>query len=338
MKYFAQTLFDAVSLGTANTSGISSQFDVGEMATLWLQASATGQNSTTDYSIQLQCSNDPMEKAATSSIWIDEGSVASYLTSNLFDKHINICAQKARVSVTRNSGAAVLTIRNVGKPTTTVGTGVTTGTNTGDVTLAAFGSTPSANAASLSGQVLTLQPASATLPGGMSTAGQSIGGIKTFSSGLIGKGTTANDSASAGYIGEFIQISTLQSAALSITTGSSNDIVSGGLTLSAGDWDLEGYLDFLPGATTVITHIFGAISKTSATLPAGDTSAVPTSGEVYVNQSYPAGSIPASIVGVALPRTRASINSATTFYPVGRANFSASTLSVYGHLSARRAR
>lgn len=39
------------------------------------------------------------------------------------------------------------------------------GTNTGDVTLAAVGSTPSANGASLSGQVLTLQPADATHPG-----------------------------------------------------------------------------------------------------------------------------------------------------------------------------
>lgn len=54
------------------------------------------------------------------------------------------------------------------------------GTNTGDVTLAAIGSTANANAASLSGQQLTLQPASASF-GGILTAGtQSIAGNKTF--------------------------------------------------------------------------------------------------------------------------------------------------------------
>ena len=40
-----------------------------------------------------------------------------------------------------------------------------TGTNSGDLTLAAVGSSPSANGASLSGQVLTLQPASSAQPG-----------------------------------------------------------------------------------------------------------------------------------------------------------------------------
>lgn len=56
------------------------------------------------------------------------------------------------------------------------------GTNTGDVTLAAFGSTPSANGASLSGQVLTLQPADNTHPGGVSILAQTFAGVKTFSS------------------------------------------------------------------------------------------------------------------------------------------------------------
>lgn len=41
----------------------------------------------------------------------------------------------------------------------------TSGTNTGDVTLTALGSSPSANGASLSGQALTLQPADSTHPG-----------------------------------------------------------------------------------------------------------------------------------------------------------------------------
>lgn len=70
------------------------------------------------------------------------------------------------------------------------------------VTLGAFGSTANANGASLSGQVLTLQPASGSFPGGLSTGTQTISGPKTFTSAitsdLIGNvtgnvsGTSAN--------------------------------------------------------------------------------------------------------------------------------------------------
>lgn len=60
------------------------------------------------------------------------------------------------------------------------------GSNTGDVTLTAVGSTPSANAASLSGQALTLQPVDATHPGVVTTGAQTIAGAKTFSSTIVG--------------------------------------------------------------------------------------------------------------------------------------------------------
>jgi hypothetical protein len=59
------------------------------------------------------------------------------------------------------------------------------GTNTGDVTLAAIGSSPNANGASLSGQALTLQPANDTF-GGVLTAGtQDIAGSKLFQNTLF---------------------------------------------------------------------------------------------------------------------------------------------------------
>lgn len=62
-----------------------------------------------------------------------------------------------------------------------------------DVTLAAFGSTPSANAASLSGQVLTLQPADGTHPGGVSTGTQSLAGAKTFANTVTISTATGRD-------------------------------------------------------------------------------------------------------------------------------------------------
>lgn len=58
-------------------------------------------------------------------------------------------------------------------------------TSAGDVTLTAFGSSPSADGASLTGQALTLQPADATHPGGVSTTTQSFAGNKTFLDNLL---------------------------------------------------------------------------------------------------------------------------------------------------------
>lgn len=54
------------------------------------------------------------------------------------------------------------------------------GTNTGDVTLGAFGSTPDAKGATLTGQNLQVQPADASHPGSVSVTTQTFGGAKTF--------------------------------------------------------------------------------------------------------------------------------------------------------------
>lgn len=54
------------------------------------------------------------------------------------------------------------------------------GSNTGDVTLTAIGSTANADGASLSGQALTLQPASFSFGGVVTTGTQAFNGSKTF--------------------------------------------------------------------------------------------------------------------------------------------------------------
>lgn len=59
------------------------------------------------------------------------------------------------------------------------------GTNTGDVTIGSFGSTPNANGLSISSQVLNLQPADATHPGSISTGDQTIPGKKTFAASIV---------------------------------------------------------------------------------------------------------------------------------------------------------
>lgn len=72
------------------------------------------------------------------------------------------------------------------------------GTNAGDVTLAAVGSSPNANGASLSTQQLTLQPASASFPGVVTTGTQTVAGAKTFSGNVSVQGTTTLAAALSG--------------------------------------------------------------------------------------------------------------------------------------------
>lgn len=93
-----------------------------------------------------------------------------------------------------------------------------TGTNSGDVTLAAVGSSPNANAASLSGQQLTLQPFSSTQPGVVTASG---GGTTNF---LRADGTWATASAGATTPTIFGSRGTPRSvvAATGITSGASH--------------------------------------------------------------------------------------------------------------------
>lgn len=66
------------------------------------------------------------------------------------------------------------------------------GTNTGDLTLGSFGASPNANGLSISSQVLNLQPADGSNPGGVSTTSQTFAGAKTFSSALTVSAATQN--------------------------------------------------------------------------------------------------------------------------------------------------
>lgn len=116
MKYFAQTLFDAVAISSANTSGTSVHFDIGELSRLWLQVSATGTTTTSDISVQLYVSNDAMVVPRDSSTWIAEGSAATFTGTAMFDKHVDLAAQKAKVTLTRNASTGTVTIRASGKP------------------------------------------------------------------------------------------------------------------------------------------------------------------------------------------------------------------------------
>jgi hypothetical protein len=89
-------------------------------------------------------------------------------------------------SINGLSGALTL-VGGTGITVTNVGNTITiSSTSAGDVTLTPFGSTPNADAASLSGQALTLQPADNSNPGGISLFAQTLGaGDKTFPGNIL---------------------------------------------------------------------------------------------------------------------------------------------------------
>ncbi len=91
-------------------------------------------------------------------------------------------------SIVTEGGLGVEKNINAGGNIAAVGTMSATNlsnTNTGDLSTAAVGSTPNANAMSLTGQVLNLEPADATNPGVMTATAQSVGGKKTLVDGAL---------------------------------------------------------------------------------------------------------------------------------------------------------
>lgn len=110
---------------------------------------------------------------------------------------VNLYAQSADATHPGMVNTGTQTLAGNKTFTGTIGASNLSGTNTGDISLTAVGSTPSANAASLSGQALTLQPADATHPGVMTTGIQTLAGTKTFS----GDTNIANNAGSKATIG-----------------------------------------------------------------------------------------------------------------------------------------
>lgn len=74
----------------------------------------------------------------------------------------------------------------------TISGGTISSSGGGSISLAAIGTTPNANAATLTGSVLNLEPASASFGGVVTTGTQTFAGVKTFNNNL-GVGATPND-------------------------------------------------------------------------------------------------------------------------------------------------
>lgn len=140
-------------------------------------------------------------------------------------------------------------------------------------------------------------------------------------------GTTTNNNANSGAIGEYVSSSVVQGSAVGLTTGTPANITS--IILTAGDWDVSGNVVFLTDTATSYSIISGGISSVSATQPSSELRGVFTE----------AGAVPGiALLSVGVPTQRISMGSTTTIYLVSFSTFSVSTMSTFGTISARRVR
>lgn len=117
--------------------------------------------------------------------------------------------------------------------------------------------------------------------------------------------------------------------AAALTSATAVDL--GGLSLTAGDWDVSAAIFHEPASTTNFTFAGGGINSASATLQT-------TPGKGFFVR-YPGGSVPtAGFGGEGIGPARVSLSATTTYYFNAYAIFSVSTDAAYGVMMARRVR
>lgn len=153
----------------------------------------------------------------------------------------------------------------------------------------------------------------------------------TFSStsGIIG--TTTNNNAAAGSVGELNSTVVLAGSAVSLTSGATSDI--GTLLLQPGDYDVWGEGWSLPGVATTTSAFTVSLNTTTATI--AGTPSVNTSTSAYMSPL--AAGIDVQIP-VAACRISVATATTTTVYLCANAIFAISTMGAYGKIIARRVR
>ncbi|MFA6080751.1 MAG: hypothetical protein WC753_04745 [Candidatus Gracilibacteria bacterium] len=168
------------------------------------------------------------------------------------------------------------------------------------------------------------------------TLGAATGTSLTFSpttGGIVG--TTTNDNAGAGKVGEYISSVIVSGSAVSMTTLTDKTITS--ISLTAGDWDVWGEVYISGNGVTEVYQIVGAISTVDNTIPT-----VPADGASFQNISSTAGNNwtigGSGVPSLSLSPCRVSLNATTTIYLVASYAFLVSTLDGFGKICARRVR
>jgi len=147
-------------------------------------------------------------------------------------------------------------------------------------------------------------------------------------SGIIG--TTTNDDAAAGSVGQTVSASVTVGSAIALTTLTITDLAS--ISLTAGDWIVSGAMGCNPDGTTNLVYFTGWSSDVSATLPEEQFTARfsnPSSGIVYAGFG---------LQSITIPTRRYALSVTTTIYLSIVSSFTISTNEGFGFIQARRIR
>lgn len=148
---------------------------------------------------------------------------------------------------------------------------------------------------------------------------------ETFPISSVLVGTSTNDSAVAGNVGEYIETLVPVGSAVSLTTATPANVAS--IALTAGDWDVEASVNF-DAAGATITDMVSGIDGTTATIPTDGS-------ECYTGDQTTAATFKDS---VAIPRKRVSLAAPASVFLVTQVTFTLGTVGVFGQINARRVR
>ncbi len=143
-------------------------------------------------------------------------------------------------------------------------------------------------------------------------------------------GTSTNDSATAGNIGEHASNTTTSGSALSLSSGAAKTITS--ISLTPGDWDVRGVVYFIGAAATTMAYYGGSTSVTTNTFDQ-------TEGVYSFTPAFnltPFSFI--SFFSAIAPVRRVSLTTTTSYFLVAQTGFGTSTCGGYGAITARRVR
>lgn len=138
-------------------------------------------------------------------------------------------------------------------------------------------------------------------------------------------GVTDASNATAGNVGQTITNAIPSGSATALTTATAKNVTS--ISLTAGDWDVSGNVNF-SAATATVTGTSGGITTTSATMPTDGT-------EVFSGVQV---TLLSETDSVTISRKQINVSSTTTVYLVGKSTFSAGSVSAFGSITARRVR
>jgi microcystin-dependent protein len=142
-------------------------------------------------------------------------------------------------------------------------------------------------------------------------------------------GTTAVGNATAGNIGEFVSANPGSPVSVG---GSGSPVTITSISLTPGDWDVNGLVELNGGASTAGTTLVGSVSLNPTSQDNGT-----QGGVVILSGTFGASSLQESVVG----NRRINISTTTTIYLIGQLNYSVAGGAAWGtnsFIQARRVR